>query len=70
MMVAGDRGRDDGPGSRKTQATFWPLQKQHGLGKSMVIFRLFEKLTHLSERSAKLTSLYQEQKYLEEKMAK
>ena len=31
-----------------------------GLGKSMVVFRLFEKLIHSNERSTKFESLYQE----------
>ena len=37
-----------------------------GLGKSMVIFRLFGKLRYSNERSTKFESLYQEYKYLEE----
>ena len=38
-----------------------------GLGKSMVVFRLFEKLIcSLNERSTKFESLYHGQKYLEE----
>ena len=36
-----------------------------GLGKSKVVFRLFEKLRYSNERSAKFESLYQEYKYLE-----
>ena len=36
-----------------------------GLGKSMVVFRLFEKLRCSNERSTKFESLYHEQKYLE-----
>ena len=35
-----------------------------GLGKSMVVFRLFEKLRYSNERSTKFESFYQEQKYL------
>ena len=31
-----------------------------GLGKSMVVFRLFEKLRHSNERSTKFESLYHE----------
>ena len=37
-----------------------------GLGKSKVVFRLFEKPRYSSERSTKFESLYQEYKYLEE----
>ena len=37
-----------------------------GLGKSMVVFRLFEKLRYSNERATKFESLYQEYKYLEE----
>ena len=40
------------------------------LGKSMVLFRLFEKLRYSNERSTKFESLYQEQKYLEEENGK
>ena len=41
-----------------------------GLGKSMVVFRLFEKLRYSNERSTKFESLYQEQKYLKEENGK
>ena len=41
-----------------------------GLGKSMVVFRLFEKLRYSNERSTKFKSLYQEQKYIEEENGK
>ena len=37
-----------------------------GLGKSMVVFCLFEKLRCSNERSTKFGSLYHEYKYLEE----
>ena len=37
-----------------------------GLGRSMVAFRLFEKLRYSNERSTKFESLNQDQKYLEE----
>ena len=36
------------------------LQKRERTGKSMVVFRLFEKLRYLNERSTKFESLYQE----------
>ena len=39
-----------------------------GLGKSKVVFRLFEKLRYSNERSTKFESLYQE--YLEEENGK
>ena len=41
-----------------------------GMGKSMVVFRLFEILRYSNERSTKFESLYQEQKYLEEENGK
>ena len=41
-----------------------------GLGKSMVVFRLFEKLRYSNERSTKFESLCQESKHLEEKNGK
>lgn len=41
-----------------------------GLGKSVVVFRLFEKLRYSNERSTKFESLKQEQKYLEEENGK
>ena len=41
-----------------------------GLGKSVVVFRLFEKLRYSNERSTKFESLQQEKKYLEEKNGK
>ena len=42
-----------------------------GLGKSEVVFRLFEKLRYSNERSTKFNSLYQEYiKYLEEENGK
>ena len=41
-----------------------------GLGKSMVVFRLFERLRYLDERSTKFESLYHEEKYLEEENGK
>ena len=41
-----------------------------GLGKSKVVFRLFEKPRYSNERSAKFESLYQEFKYLEEEYGK
>jgi len=41
-----------------------------GLGESMVVFRLFEKLRYSNERSTKFESLNQEQKYLEEENGK
>ena len=41
-----------------------------GVGKSIFVFRLFEKLRYSNERSAKFESLYQEQKYLEEENGK
>ena len=37
-----------------------------GLGKSKVVFRLFEKLRYSNDRSTKFESLYHEYKYLEE----
>ena len=37
-----------------------------GLGKSVVVFRLFEKLRYSIERSTKFESLKQEYKYFEE----
>ena len=40
------------------------------MGKSMVVFRLFEKLGYSNERSTKIGSLNQEQKYLEEENGK
>ena len=36
----------------------------------MVVFRLFEKLRYSNERSTKLESLNQEEKYLEEENGK
>ena len=36
----------------------------------MVVFCLFKKLTYSKERSTKFESLYQEQKYLEDKNGK
>ena len=41
-----------------------------GLGKSMVVFRLFKKLRYSNEKSTKFDSLYQERKYLEEENGK
>ena len=41
-----------------------------GLGKSIVVFRLFEKLRYSNERSTIFQSLYHEQKYLEEENGK
>ena len=41
-----------------------------GLGKGMVVFRLFEKLKYSNERSTKFESLKQEWKYLEEENGK
>ena len=41
-----------------------------GLEKSMVVFRLFEKLRYSNERSTKFESLYQEYKNLEEENGK
>ena len=41
-----------------------------GLGKSMVVFRLFEKLRYSNERSTTFQSLYHKQKYLEEENGK
>ena len=41
-----------------------------GLGKSMVVFRLIEKLIHSNERSTKFESLNHAQKYLEEENGK
>ena len=35
-------------------------RKVRGLGKSMVVFRLFEKLRYSNENSTKFESLYQE----------
>ena len=41
-----------------------------GLGKSKVVFRLFEKRRYSIERSTKFESLYQEYKNLEEENGK
>ena len=41
-----------------------------GLGKSKVVFRLFEKPRYSNESSTKFESLYQEYKYLEEENGK
>ena len=41
-----------------------------GLGKSMVVFCVFEKLRYSNERSTKLKSFYHEQKYLEAENSK
>ena len=41
-----------------------------GLGKSKVVFHLFEKPRYSNERSTKFESLYQEYKYLEEENGK
>ena len=41
-----------------------------GLGKSMADFLLFEKVRYSDERSTKIESLFQEQKYLEEEIGK
>ena len=41
-----------------------------GLGKSIVVFRLFEKLRYSNERSTTFESLCQEQQYFEEKNGK
>ena len=41
-----------------------------GLGKSMVVFHLFEKIRYSNERTSKVASLCQEQKYLEEENGK
>ena len=41
-----------------------------GLGKSLVVFRLLEKLRYSNERSTKFESLNQEKKYLEEENGK
>ena len=41
-----------------------------GLGKSIVVFRLFEKLRCSNERSTKFGSLNHEQKYLDEENGK
>ena len=41
-----------------------------GLGKSMIVFRLFEKLRCSNERSTKFDRLYQEEKYLKEENGK
>ena len=41
-----------------------------GLGKSVVVFRLFEKLRYSDERSTKFESPKQEWKYLEEENGK
>ena len=41
-----------------------------GLGKSMVVFRLLEKLRYSNERSTKFESLNQEKKYLVEENGK
>ena len=41
-----------------------------GLGKSMVVFRLLEKLRYSNERSTKFECIYLEKKYLEEENGK
>ena len=45
-------------------------RNERGLGKSMVVFRLFEKLRYSNERPTKFESLCHEQKYLEEENGK
>ena len=43
--------------------TPWPIgncRNVRGLGKSMVVFRLFEKLRYSNERSTKFENIYQE----------
>ena len=68
----------ESPGNRivSTQGvlTSWPAighcRNVRGLGKSMVVFRLLEKLRCSNERSTKFESLYHEQKYLEEENGK
>ena len=47
-----------------------PLQKVRGLRKSMVVFRLIEKLICSYKRSTKFESLCHGQKYLEEENGK
>ena len=44
----------------KFRFTIGNCRNVRGLGKSMVVFRLFEKLRYLNERSTKFESLYQE----------
>ena len=41
-----------------------------GLGKSMVVFRLFEKLKYSNERTTKFENIYQGYKYLEKENGK
>ena len=53
--------------------TYYPTghyRNVRGLGKSMVVFRLFKKLRYSNERSTIFQSLYLEQKYLEEENGK
>ena len=46
------------------------MQKRERTGKSMVVFRLLEKLKYSNERSTKFESLNQEKKYLVEENGK
>ena len=55
---------------RKRKASMGNCRNVRGLAKSMVVFRLLEKLRYSNETSTKFKSLYQEWKYLEEKHSK
>ena len=54
----------------KFDAVIGNCRNVRGLGKSKVVFRLFEKPRYANERSTKFESLYQEYKYLEEENGK
>ena len=43
--------------TRKRDVWYSPLQKRERLGKSMVVFHLFEKLSYSNERSTRFESL-------------
>ena len=56
--------------TQSTCQTIGHYRNVRGLGKSMIVFRLFEKLRYSNERSTIFQSLYHEQKYLEEENGK
>ena len=56
--------------SEKSRNQISDCRNVSGLGKSVVVFRLFEKLRYSNERSTKFESLNHKQEYLEEENGK
>ena len=70
VLVLSQHMPDPSPSSPGDKGTNRPLQKRERTGKSIVVFRLFEKLRYSNLRSTIFQSLYHEQKYLEEENGK